>query len=98
MDLSKLSQHELQTRCAWGHQYMPEDEECFGAGAKLNPAGKRMIEGREGTLTTLKAPDGHEIIVIVPTKESDARRAGNDIFFQACSEVCCEKISAALRV
>lgn len=75
---------------------MPEDDECFGAGMKVNPAGKRVIEGREGTLTTLVAPDGHHIIVIVPTKDSKARRAGHDIFFQACSELCCQTITAAL--
>ena len=76
---------------------MPEDGERYGAGAKVNPAGKRMIEGREGTLTTFVAPSGHHIIVVVPTKESDARRAGYDIYFQACSQECCQEISDALR-
>lgn len=97
MDLSSLSQDELRVRCAWCHRVLPEDEECFGAGAKVNAAGKRMIEGREGTLTTLTAPDGRQLIVMVPTQDSDARRDGHDIFFQACSEKCCASISAALR-
>ena len=66
-------------------------------GTKLNPAGKRMVEGQEGTLTALRAPDGHDIIVIVTSKNSKARKEGHDVFFQTCSEECSAKVSAALR-
>ena len=97
MDINHLSQRELNTRCAWCHKIIPTDDECFGAGAKLNAAGKRMVEGKEGTLVIFKTTVGHEIIVIVPTKNSKAHAEGHDIFFQTCSEACAAEVAAGLR-
>ena len=97
MNLSKLSQDELLTRCAWCHKVMPEDEECFAAGGKVTPEAKAFIAENEGKLLPLRLSIGQEIIAIVPTADSEARAEGNDIFFQACSEACCAATTAAIR-
>ena len=76
---------------------MPEDQECFGAGARVRPAAKALLAGKEGTLLPMQLSTGREIIVVVPAAASEARVAGHDIYFQTCSEDCCKLLTAALR-
>jgi len=97
MSLSKLSQKELQLRCSWCHCLIPEDQECFGAGARVRPEAKHLIGEHEGRFMTMRLSGDREVIVMIPTAESDARRAGDDIYFQACSEDCCDAITKAIR-
>ena len=97
MNLAKLSHNELMARCAWCHQHMHEDQECFGAGARVRPVAKTQLAGKEGTLLPMQLSTGREIIVVVPAAASEARVAGHDIYFQTCSEECCKQLAAALR-
>ena len=97
MNLAKLTQKQLMKRCAWCHKVMPEDKECFGAGGKVWPSAKPLLAGHEGSLMPMRLSTGREIIVGVPTLDSDARAEGHDIFFQACSEECGNAISRAVR-
>ena len=97
MNLSKLSQKALLARCAWCHKVLPKDKECFGAGGHVWPAAKPVLVGYEGKLLPMRLSTGREIIAIVPTADSDARAAGHDLYFQACSEECGAAISGAIR-
>jgi hypothetical protein len=98
MDLSKLDHNELLARCAWCHRRLAEDQECFGAGAKVRPEAKALLAENEGQLLPMQLSSGRQIIVMIPTAASEARAAGNDIYFQACSEECCKELTGALRV
>ena len=97
MNLSKLSQKNLQARCSWCHKVLPEGEECFGAGARIWPSARPLLAEHEGKLFPLRLSTGHELIVIVPTADSVAHAEGHDIFFQACSEKCGAAISGAIK-
>lgn len=97
MDLTHLSHNELLARCAWCHQRIPEDQECFGAGARVRPDAKSLLSGHEGSLLPMLLSSGREVIVAVPALESEAREAGHDVYFQTCSEQCCRELSNALR-
>lgn len=97
MDLTTLSRDELLERCAWCHRRIPEDQECFGAGARVRPEAKNLLAGHEGNLLPIELSDGRQVIVVVPTADSEARAAGHDVYFQACSEQCCRELSNALR-
>src|SRR4030095_871120 len=97
MNLSELSQRDLQLRCSWCHGIMSEDHECFGAGARVRPEAKPLIAEHEGRFVAMRLSGDREVIVMIPTADSDARAAGNDIYFQACSEDCCDAISKAVR-
>jgi hypothetical protein len=97
MSLSKLSQKELQGRCAWCHEKLDDDEECYGAGTRLKPEGKALISGQEGKLIPMPLSNGQELITIIPMAESKARAAGYDVYFQTCSEECCSALSNAIR-
>jgi len=97
MNLAKLSQKDLTARCAWCHKVMPDDKECFGAGGHVWPAAKPIIARLEGKLVPMRLSTGREIIVIVPTADSEARAQGHDIYIQACSEECCTAASEAIQ-
>ena len=97
MNLANLSHDELLARCAWCHRRIPEAQECFGAGARARPEAKSLLSGHEGGLVPMRLSSGREIIVAVPTSESEARAAGHDVYFQTCSEQCCRELSNALR-
>ena len=97
MNLSKLTQKQLMKRCAWCHKVIPEDQECFGSGGKVWPSAKPLLAENEGKLIPMRLSTGREIIVVVPTSDSEARAEGYDIFFQACSEECGKAILAATR-
>ena len=97
MNLANLSQNELMVRCAWCHQHMSEDQECFGAGARVRPVAKELFAGNEGKLLPMQLSTGREIIVVVPAAASEARVDGHDIYFQTCSEECCKNLTDSLR-
>jgi hypothetical protein len=97
MNLHKLDHDELLARCAWCHRRIPEDQECFGAGARVRPEARELLAENEGTMIPMSLKNGREVIVMVPTADSEARKAGNDVYFQACSEDCCRQLTEALR-
>jgi hypothetical protein len=97
MKLDTLSQKQLLKRCAWCHKVIPSDQERFGGGARVWPSAKPVVAAHEGKAAPLSLSTGRQIIAIVPTADSEARAAGHDIFFQACSEECCVAVTSAIR-
>jgi hypothetical protein len=97
MNLEGLSQTDFLSRCSWCHRVIPADQECFGFGARVRPEGKPQLVGKEGKAVSLGLATGRNLIAIVPAVSSDARTSGDDVFFQACSTVCCDEMSAALK-
>ena len=97
MNLAKLNQKQLMTRCAWCHKVISQKNERFGGGTRVSPAAKPLLTAHEGKLIPMPLTTGREIIAIVPTADSEARAAGHDIYFQTCSEECCTAVSNAIR-
>jgi hypothetical protein len=98
MNLDGLNQADLSSRCSWCHRVIPADQECFGFGARVRPASKPQLVGKEGKAVSFGLGTGRNLIAIVPAASSDARAAGDDVFFQACSTACCDEMSAALKI
>jgi hypothetical protein len=97
MNLSALSQSELQERCSWCHRVIGEDEERFGGGTKVRSEAKSVIAGLDGKLIPMRLEVGREFIAIIPAVNSPARAAGHDVYFQTCSQECCDELSKAIR-
>lgn len=95
-NLHKLSHNELLARCAWCHRVIPEESEVFGAGTKIQPGFEFLLKNYAGKVFPMPLQTGREIIVMVPTANSEAHKAGNDLYFQACSEKCCQAIKEAI--
>jgi len=97
MNLANLSQKDLTARCAWCHKVMPDDKECFWCRRSCMACCKAHHCRLEGKLVPMRLSTGREIIVIVPTADSEARAQGHDIYIQACSEECCTAASEAIQ-
>ena len=97
MNLSTLSQQELQARCAYCHQLVPEDQECFGIGARARSEMRDHLRAYEGKLVPLTLGGGREVIAIVIPADAPARREGYDLYFKGCSEECVRALREELR-
>jgi hypothetical protein len=97
MKLAELSQEELLARCAWCHQRIPQGHECFGAGLRVRPERRAEIVVHEGRAVPLQLVTGREIIVMVTAPDSQARAAGDDLYFQTCSAKCSKEADDATR-
>jgi hypothetical protein len=87
----------LLRTCAWCYQFISEDSEVYGFGAKAN----RNIElkDKEGDFVSLDlALEDKTIFAMVPPKESPARLAGYDLMFIMCSQNCAEELKDALKI
>ena len=72
-----------------------EGQERFGLGAKL-AAGVDLSES-EGTSVPLPLEGVRKVVpMIVASKDSPAKQAGNDLCFMACSRECGEALRRAL--
>jgi hypothetical protein len=84
---------EVLKRCAWCNQYIPEDEEIFSLGSKTHPGVD--LSDQEGGVILLEV-GGKFVPALVPTSDSPAKEAGNDVLFVLCSQKCGRALQEAL--
>jgi hypothetical protein len=81
-------------RCAWCSKYIPEDHEIVSLGSKTHP--EVDLSAEEGGVILLEV--GQKVVpAIVPTSDSPAKEAGNDVLFVLCSRACGTLLQEALR-
>ena len=82
--------------CAWCCKNIPEDSEVFSLGAKARP--EVHIEKYAGTAIMISIVTvGKKVSAIIPANDSDAKNAGNDLLFAACSENCAVAMKKVLQ-
>jgi hypothetical protein len=73
--------------CAWCSKIIPDNSEIFSLGVKARPeAHIERYAGRAIIISIVTV--GKKVPAIIPTNDSDAKKAGNDLLFAACSENC----------
>jgi hypothetical protein len=93
---AKRTAESLSRTCAWCGSEIPESGEVFGTGAKIRE-GIDFVQagGREGFFMEVTIA-GRRVPAVVTGKDSDARRAGNDLMFMTCGLRCAEELKKAL--
>lgn len=92
-----IKQDRLLRTCAWCHQFISEDSEVYGFGAKASQ--KVELEDKEGEFVSLDlALEDKTIFAMVPPGESPASLAGYDLMFITCSQICAEELKVALEI
>jgi len=71
--------------CAWCGKPIPEDSEVFSLGAKARPG---VDLERAGNVLELALDAKRKALAIIPTQDSQAKKAGWDLLFTLCSEEC----------
>ncbi|PYV43197.1 MAG: hypothetical protein DMG06_11570 [Acidobacteria bacterium] len=83
------------TTCGWCGQTIPEDVEVFGSGAKvrsdfdLSPHEGQIIE-----IALTRSPK--LLLAAVATRDSEAKKQGNDLVFMTCSDQCGKDLKMAM--
>jgi hypothetical protein len=91
-DLASL----FQSTCGWCGKYIPPDTEVFGGGGKARPdIDLSNLAGQVIPVHILTVEK--TVLIAVVSKDSDARRAGYDFMYMACSEDCATRLSKAFQ-
>lgn len=92
---ANIRRDRLLRTCAWCHQFISEESEIYGFGAKASQ--NVELEDKEGEFVALDlALEDKTIFAMVPPDESPARLAGYDLMFITCSQTCAEELKDAL--
>lgn len=91
--MKKITPADVLKRCAWCNKYIPEGTEIFSLGSKTHP--EVDLSAQEGGVILLEV--GEKVVpAIVPTGDSPAKQAGNDVLFVLCSRACGVSLQEAL--
>ncbi len=94
---NNIKRERLLRTCAWCHQYIPEDSEAYGFGAKASQ--DIELQDKEGEFVSLElALEEKTTFAMVPPEGSPARSAGYDLMFITCSQSCAEELKSSLEV
>jgi hypothetical protein len=73
-----------------------EDSPVFAIGGKTRPGvDLSQFEGAAMRMRLLTLD--RDVVVIVPSRDSDAKRDGKDVLFMTCSERCGRELKAVLK-
>lgn len=93
--LNKDSSIKSENTCAWCKKDIPEGTEVFGLGAKVKKGVN--IKGKEGKIIPLQLiTKNKEVLAIVVTKDSQAKKDGYDLMFMTCGQKCGKSLKTAL--
>ena len=88
-----LNHEWVASHCAWCDERIEADAEVYSVGAKA----KSWVRLPYGKVMELSVDPTHKhVLAIVPTRDSPARQAGNDLLFVTCSQVCGKALKEAL--
>jgi hypothetical protein len=87
-------QEQATSQCAWCRKPIGPEDEVFGVGARARPW-VRLPES--GVLALALDAEHRRVLAIVPTPDSTAKQAGNDLLFATCSQACGQALKEALQ-
>jgi len=86
---------EMSHVCAWCNKVIDKDSEVFAIGAKARKGmNLKPYEGSEIQIALTQI--NKTVPAIVPTRNSEARKAGNDLLFMVCGKKCGELLKKAV--
>jgi hypothetical protein len=80
--------------CAWCGKRIPEGSEVFGLGAKTRPG---VDLEKKGNVIELALDEKRKALAIIPTPDSEAKKAGWDVLFALCSEECAQSLKETVQ-
>ena len=81
--------------CAWCNKRIAQDTEVFSLGAKARKG--ISLRRYRGSIIRLQLRHEDKVLAaIIPTPDSPAKKAGNDLLFVLCSEHCAKELRRAL--
>jgi hypothetical protein len=92
--IRRVNHEWVASHCAWCEQRIEADSEVYSVGAKA----RSWVRLPQGKVIELSVDRTHKhVLAIVPTRDSPARQAGNDLLFATCSQACGEALKEGLQ-
>lgn len=95
MEFNIIPDEDALSKCAWCQNYISDDMEVFGAGAKLKPD-VDLSEYESHCIQISLVSEEKPIYMMVTAQGSEAKMEGNDCMFLFCSEECGKKLKNVL--
>lgn len=95
MQFDIIPDKEALSKCAWCHNYIGDDVEVFGAGAKLRPD-VDLSEYESHCIQIDLVSEEKPVYMMVTAQGSEAKKKGKDGMFLLCSEACGKKLKNVL--
>ena len=92
--MSAGSRREMN-RCAWCRKKVTESEQPWLMGGRARE-GADLTEFEGGMTSVWVSSPKREVEMIVPGRDSEARKSGYDVIFVICSDKCADKLKGAL--
>jgi len=96
VDRLRVSSEEATRRCCWCGMRIGEDSAVFGIGCKTRP-GVDLSQFEGAAMRMRLVTLDRDVVVIVSSADSDAKREGKDVLFMVCSEKCGGELKAVLK-
>ena len=90
----RVSWEDAVSVCAWCGKRIPEGSEVFSLGAKTRPG---VDLESKGNVIELALDAKRKALAIIPTPDSEAKKAGWDVSFVLCGEECARSLKEALQ-
>lgn len=88
-------QRRFLTTCGWCGQTIAEDTEVFGSGAKVRS--NFDLSAQEGQIIEIALTRSQKrLLVAVATRDSEAKKRGDDLVFMTCSDRCGKDLKTAM--
>ena len=91
-----IDPYKIISTCAWCGRKIPKNSETFSLGAKAT-SGIDFHDQGGRVIQILLAKSEKTVNAIVPTDNSQAKNAGNDLLFAICSQQCGGALKRALQ-
>lgn len=96
MEFNIIPDSDALSRCAWCREYIDENAEVFGLGAKLKP-GADLSTYQSHCIELELLSEEKSVCMIVSKEGSPAKKEGKDGMFMVCSKKCAGKLKSALQ-
>jgi len=88
----------MHLTCAWCKKELSADAEVIALSAKIKDDYFKQAESQEGQIVQFHLySTNQDIPAVIPTVDSEAKRAGKDLMFPTCSMGCGKALDAVLQ-
>jgi len=96
MEFSIIPDQDALRKCTWCKNYLSDEADAFGLGAKLKP-GIDLAEYATHCIELIMGGAGTTVYMLVTPEGSEAKNDGHDGMFLVCSESCGNELKNAVK-
>jgi len=96
MEFSIIPDQDALTKCTWCKNYLTDEADAFGIGAKLIPD-VDLADYETHCIEIVLGEEENAVYMLVTPEGSEAKNDGHDGMFLVCSKQCGNDLKAAMK-